>query len=211
MQLSEQQKLSFFINLYNVLILHANCVIGFPENSIESRTNYFRGKTGALYNIGGHDFSPDDIEHGILRANHAHPSGQSEGQYFSDNDPRRLLAMSKLDPRIHFILNCGASSCPPLRVCGDDPEKVLKSAAVSYLLSQEINIDFTKKIITMPKLLMWYGKDFGDSMTQRLNTIMTMLPEDYSGFKNIQKVLQEDIDSYIVDYDSYDWTFNNIK
>ena len=208
--LSDEQRLSFFINLYNVLILHANCIIGFPENTIESRTDFFRGKTGALYNIGGYDFSPDDIEHGILRANHAHPSGQSEGKFFADSDPRGKLALRKLDPRIHFILNCGANSCPPLRVCGDDPEKVLKSAAVSYLLSQEIKIDFNKKTLKMPKLLLWYGKDFGNTIGDRLEKILTMLPEEKT--ESIRRLIQDnDIDSYTVDYDSYDWTNNNVK
>ena len=208
--LSEQQKLSFFINLYNVLILHANCIIGFPENSVESRTDFFRGKTGAVYNIGGFNFSPDDIEHGILRANHAHPSGQSEGKFFADSDPRGKLALRSLDPRIHFILNCGATSCPPLRVCGEDPEKVLKSAAASYLLSQAIKIDFNNKTLKMPKLLMWYGKDFGDTITERLEKILTMLPEESS--LDIKRLIQEnDVDNYTVDYDSYDWTNNNVK
>lgn len=209
MQLTNEQKLSFFINLYNVLILHANVNLGFPDNTVDARSNFFRGNTGALYNIGGHNFSPDDIEHGILRANHAHPSGIQNGdKYFIDTDPRSKLALTTLDPRIHFILNCGASSCPPLRVCGDDPEKVLKSAANAYL-SQGVTVDFDNKIIKMPKLLMWYGKDFGDTIKERLEKIVSMLPEENS--VNIRKLLKEDVDNYIVEYDNYDWTNNNVK
>ena len=39
-------------------------MIGAPENSPSGRSDFFKGKTGALYNIAGHLFSPDDIEHG---------------------------------------------------------------------------------------------------------------------------------------------------
>lgn len=210
MLLSNEQKMSFFINLYNVLILHANCIIGFPDNNPESRTNFFRGITGAIYNIGGYNFSPDDIEHGILRSNKYHPSGgQQHGTYFDVNDLRGKLALPKLDPRIHFILNCGATSCPPIRVCGDDPEKVLKSAAVSYLTSQEIKIDFSCRTLSMPKLLFWYGEDFGKNIKERLQTILTMIPEENS--VDIKKVLEDDPESYSVIYDNYDWSNNDIK
>ena len=85
-------------------------------------------------------------------------------------------------------MNCGATSCPPIRVCGDDPEKVLKSAAISYLNSNEIKVDVINKTITMPKLLLWYGDDFGKNIQERLETILNMLPEE--DCINIKKVLE---------------------
>ena len=43
-----------------------------------------------------------------------HPaSGKPE---FDHDDPRLKVALKVLDPRIHFALNCGAKSCPPIRV-----------------------------------------------------------------------------------------------
>ena len=58
------------------------------------------------YNIAGHVFSLDDIEHGVLRANTPHPS--SSKKPFEKGDPRLEFVMSKVDPRIHFALVCGA-------------------------------------------------------------------------------------------------------
>ena len=43
---------------------HYYIIVGAPENSPNGRSDFFKGKTGALYNIAGHLFSPDDIEHG---------------------------------------------------------------------------------------------------------------------------------------------------
>ncbi len=62
--LSNNGKLAFFINLYNALIIHAYCVIGAPANTPSDRSQFFSGKSGAYYSIGGYNFSPDDIEHG---------------------------------------------------------------------------------------------------------------------------------------------------
>ena len=58
------------------------------------------------YNIGGHVFSLDDIEHGVLRVNRPHPS--SGERLLGESDPRLQFMMSEVDPRIHFALVCGA-------------------------------------------------------------------------------------------------------
>ena len=34
---------------------------------------------------------------------------------FGKDDPRLEHALSKVEPRIHFALNCGAKSCPPIK------------------------------------------------------------------------------------------------
>ena len=65
------------------------------------------------YNVGGLFFTLDEIEHGVLRCNKGHPKDQKP--MFSDEEARKSLALSSLDPRIHFALNCGATSCPPIR------------------------------------------------------------------------------------------------
>ncbi len=62
--LSNNGKLAFFVNLYNALIIHAYCVIGAPADTPSDRSQFFSGKSGAYYYIGGYNFSPDDIEHG---------------------------------------------------------------------------------------------------------------------------------------------------
>jgi len=119
----ESSRKAFFLNLYNALVIHANAFIRPPENNPESRSLFFTGKSGAYYNLAGFSFSLDDIEHGILRGNRAHPSkippeakvdSAPHVIYFEPNDERASLALTSLDPRIHFALNCGAVSCPPI-------------------------------------------------------------------------------------------------
>jgi Protein of unknown function, DUF547 len=66
----------------------------------QGRARLFNGESGAVYLIGGEIFSPDDIEHGILRGNTAHPSQPpTTTTYLPVFDPRTHLALPYLDPR----------------------------------------------------------------------------------------------------------------
>ena len=61
-----------------------------------------------------------------------HPSaGKPE---FSDSDPRHKMALTSLDPRIHFALNCGASSCPPIRIYTEDRLLKVKMYKMLHIL-----------------------------------------------------------------------------
>ena len=74
-KLEDTEKFAFFTNIYNALIIHSKCILGSESaETPEARSDFFRGATGAFYSIASECFSPDDIEHGILRANYPHPS-----------------------------------------------------------------------------------------------------------------------------------------
>ncbi len=83
------------------------------------------------YLVGGLVYSLEDIEHGILRKNDNFNTsllslisfyfkGRGNGTRFLKNDPRRKFILEEVDPRIHFALNCGAKSCPPILVYEED-------------------------------------------------------------------------------------------
>lgn len=76
-------------------------------------------------------YTLEDIEHGILRKNDNFNTsiislisfyfrGRGSDTRFSINDPRRKFIVENVDPRIHFALNCGAKSCPPILVYEED-------------------------------------------------------------------------------------------
>ena len=116
------------------------------------------------YNIGGLVYSLDEIEHGVLRMNKGHPNARR--QEFEDADPRAQVALTSLDPRIHFALNCGARSCPPIRVYTEDRiDSQLDTASRSFL-DQEVSLikdPVTDKwTLELSKLFLWYGEDFGN-------------------------------------------------
>jgi len=101
--------------------------LGIPSTRAE-RMKFFN-KT--QYNIGGNNYSLVDIEHGILRGNRLPPG--SFTRRISPKDPRRFYVFTKVDPRVHFALNCGAKSCPPIRVYdADQIDQQLDLAAKSF-------------------------------------------------------------------------------
>lgn len=68
--LSREEKLAFFINIYNSLVIHAVVHLGyFPVGALERRK--FFGDF--QYLIGGYAYSLSAIQNGLLRANQRPP------------------------------------------------------------------------------------------------------------------------------------------
>lgn len=116
----DAERIAFFVNVYNALIIHATVELGAPANLLKRLT--FFGD--ALYRIGADTFSANDIEHGILRNNATSPAsvgallnfGPLKKPQLPEADARRHLCIDPMDPRIHFALVCGAKSCPPIKL-----------------------------------------------------------------------------------------------
>jgi len=206
-------RLSFFANLYNAMIVHANCQLGPAADTPAARSLFFSGRGGNKYNICGHVFCPDDIEHGILRGNSRHPSQPEDApSFWAPGDPREVLALARLDPRIHFILNCGASSCPPIKVLGADPEAALSAAASSYL-EAETSLQCSKgqTVVSLPKLLLWYRADFGNNTTEVCNRVCSLLSEESQLRQFLNLALRDCIGSDVsfeLKYGDYNWAVN---
>lgn len=219
-QLPSPQRFSLFVNLYNALIMHATCVLGSPADNPEERNRFFSGQSGAAYEISGLRFSPNDIEHGILRANTRNPYATPEGQdsYWLPSDVREGLCVSTLDPRVHFVLNCGAASCPPIKILGPDPEPALAAATATYLSGDNLRVSLSSSkevvrervVVTLPKLLFWYRADFGNSDETVLRRIVGLLGET-EGRREDLMTLGKAIDrgaSLTISYLDYDWSSN---
>lgn len=164
--LSRDELICFAINAYNALVLHATAVLGPAEGTL-GRLRWFEG---IAYDIGGLRFSANDLEHGVLRGNAPSPASLAlvlglprswAGRSFKRGDPRAALAVEPIDPRIHFALNCGAASCPPIRVYTPEAlEFGLDSAARAFCAS-EVEVDATAGEVTLSMIMKWYGSDFG--------------------------------------------------
>lgn len=110
------------------------------------------------YEVGGRNYTLDVIEHGLLRGNRRAPLALR--RTLSGTDPRLGAAPVHPDPRIHFALNCGAVSCPPIRAydaAGLDAQ--LDGAARGYL-EAESELDREAKTLVLPGLIKLYRADF---------------------------------------------------
>jgi histidinol phosphatase-like PHP family hydrolase len=63
--MSREEKLAFFINLYNMMAIHAISILGHPDGTLERRKLFGEFK----YVIGGSTYSLSAIQNGILRGN----------------------------------------------------------------------------------------------------------------------------------------------
>ena len=135
-----QARKAFWINVYNALV--ADAIFTFRvRGSVLKSSNFFRR---ARYQIGNYVFSLDEIEHGILRGNRPSLSGK----VFKKGDPRLAFIVRPFDPRIHFALNCGARSCPPVGVYdATQIEAQLDSAARNFIRYPNVQFDENQRTI----------------------------------------------------------------
>ena len=164
------ERKAFWINLYNCLVLHATAVMGAPTDA-DGRTAFFTGASGGAYCVAGHRFSLDDIEHGVLRANSPTVGGAT---LFAAGDPRLAFAMAEVDPRVHFALNCGARSCPPIKFY--QPARLDESLDLSARSFLEADLAVDGPTLTCTKLLDWYGPDFGPDARAVVERVRSLLP-----------------------------------
>lgn len=152
-----EEKLSFFINVYNALVIHANVVNGPPVN-LWQRYKFFNVVS---YIIGGHMYSLHDMESGVLRANRRPIA--TFFRPFSKTDPRLAIAFREPEPLIHFALVCGAKSCPPIKTY--TPEGIddqLKLAGEAFLEGDDgCHINMSKQEVKLSMIFKWYKEDFG--------------------------------------------------
>jgi len=200
---SEDKRKAFFINIYNSLTVHAmvyQAQIGILPESPVKVPGFWKIH---CYNIGGSVYTLDEIEHGVLRANKGHPAaGKSQ---FEESDPRLKVAQTKLDPRIHFALNCGARSCPPIRIYTEERIDSQLQMATQSFLAQEVNIETKgEKVfeVVMSKLFLWYGADFGSGHREMLEWVGGHLGD------NNEKVVEALQGEFVVVFRDYDWASN---
>lgn len=193
------ERRAFWINLYNALVIDA--VIAFDVQSSVTEgllgpVTFFRR---AAYHVGGKRVSLDDIEHGILRGNRGHPF--LPGRHFPSDDPRQEWLLP-LDPRIHFALNCGARSCPPIRVyTASELDAQLELAARSFI---DHAVVIQAGEVRLSKLFRWYRTDFGGR--EGLRQLLVDYLEDDRG----SQLVNGQASSLRWRYTPYDWGLNRL-
>ncbi len=184
---SQEEKLAFWLNTYNGLIQY---VLTKNPELFEDRGDFFGDDNVTVLQ---HETSFDQLEHGIMRRG---TSKFSKG-YFKNpfrNDWYKQYQVEKIDWRIHFALNCGAASCPPVRIYDDRTVNKQLSASAKQYLDSQVRYDKAENEVFAPALMNWFVGDFGgkDKVIKILTT---------NGY--IPKDQAEDVD---LEHNDYDWT-----
>lgn len=156
----DKDKKAFWINLYN----------GYTQAALKANPDLYR-KRGAFFRkkdivIAGQRFSLDDIEHDILRRSKIKWSLGHLSKLFPSKREKQLR-VDKLDWRIHFALNCGAKSCPPIAYYNDETIDAQLDLATRAYLTGEAEYDSARNIIYLPRLMGWFRADFGGKKGMR--------------------------------------------
>jgi len=166
----DQLDLADQINLYNIWVVEGIIKDGIPT-SVQKNSSFFTRK---IYKIGKARFSLNDWEKDII---------------FRRNK----------DPRLHFVLVCGAVSCPKLAAKSFSKselnEQIDQVVASSLKDEQVFVLDGSK--IHLSNIFNWYRSDFGTEadLASFLKKYRPDLPNDL------------DISSYL----PYDWSLNVIS
>jgi hypothetical protein len=158
-ELLNEEKKIVWINLYNA----------FTQVEMKSNTQgkiYASMFTEELFTVAEEPTSLDMIEHGILRGNKwKYGLGFIHG--FQLPSRIRHWKCKNPDPRIHFLLNCGAKSCPVIRVLTPlNITKELEEAEKDYIL-QEVDVIAHERKMLVPGLFLYYLGDFGGKRNVR--------------------------------------------
>ena len=151
---TDKQKIAFWVNIYNSFIQ-----ISLTENPklYENRGTYFSDKR---IKIAGETLSFDDVEHGILRKSRMKISLGYLRKWFRPKWERKLR-VKDIDWRIHFALNCGAISCPPVAVYTSEGLNEEFDFMTKEYLQEQTTYDASTKTAESVALMSWFRADFG--------------------------------------------------
>lgn len=167
--MDEKQEKAFFINTYNILTIYS-IVENYPIKSVMDIPGFF---TEIKHIVGGKKLSLDEIEKGILMKKH-------------------------FDPNLHFVLVCGAESCPPLASFAFTPENVeqkIKERTI-FTLNDPNFIQRKGGVYNVSKIFEWYSSDF------------TKISRDVASFINQYRKEKIPINSRLTYYE-YSWNLND--
>jgi hypothetical protein len=154
---SREEKLAFWINLYNCLVVDAVITLGIRATIWEGGKGFFRK---IAYVVGGCRYSADDIEHGILRGNRRHPA--IPWPQFGPGDPRLRQTIVPIEVRLHFTLVCASRSCPINTVYHpSELEGELEMAASTFVNGGGVMVSPETAKVSLSRIFRWFQSDFG--------------------------------------------------
>jgi len=165
--MSTTEKHAFLINAYNVLVIHAVAEL-YPLSSVQDVLGFFDRKR---HLVAGQSLTLNQLE-------------------------KEWLLKDMQDPRLHFVLVCGAKGCPPLL------EQPYNARQLDAMLEAQtrtainnplfIRVDDTNNQVKISRIFDWYASDFGD-VRAYLNAYRNQpLPAEYR-----------------LSYYEYDWSLND--
>ncbi|CAI0554358.1 unnamed protein product [Linum tenue] len=176
-KLKHEEKLAFWINVHNSLVMHAFLAYGIPQNNVKRLFLLLK----AAYNVGGHTISADAIQSNILQCRMSRP-GQwirlliPSRSKFKSGDERQSYTIDHPEPLLHFALSSGSHSDPAVRAY--TPKAVYQEleAAKDEYIRATFGVRKDQRIL-LPKIVETFAKDSGLSQPAVVEMIQGSLPD----------------------------------
>ncbi|KAK9063996.1 hypothetical protein SSX86_017868 [Deinandra increscens subsp. villosa] len=174
-KMKREQKLVFWINIHNALVMHAYLAYGTHNNTKSDSI------LKATYNIGGHSINAYTIQISILRIkSHFRESWLhsllSPGRKLKTEHNKHIYAIEYPEPLVHFALSLGAFSDPAVRIYNaKNIFQDLRLAKQEFIQSTVYMNKETR--IYLPKILYYFAKDMALSMSSLLEIVSSCLSE----------------------------------
>ncbi|XP_075669628.1 uncharacterized protein LOC142639305 [Castanea sativa] len=169
---THQEKLAFWINIYNSCMMNAFLDYGIPE----SPEMVVALMQKATINVGGHLLNAITIEHFILRLPYHSKYTFSKGAKNDEKTVRSRFGLELSEPLVTFALSCGSWSSPAVRVYTASQVENELEVAKKEFLQAAIGVSAAK--FAIPKLLEWYLPDFAKDLESLLDWICLQLPNE---------------------------------
>jgi len=171
-ELSDEMTLkAFYINTYNLLVIK-QIIVNYPLSSPMDIDGFFSKTT---FNVASKKMTLNQFENDIIRT-------------------------GIKDPRVHFVLVCGAQGCAPLPSFAYKPENIeqLLIEQTKKILNDGsfVILDTLNKRVSVSEIFKWYIEDF----TKEGETVI-----DYINSYREEKILSD----YTVSYYPYNWKTNS--
>lgn len=192
--LTHQQKLAFWINIYNSCMMNAFLEHGIPE----SPEIIVALMQKATINVGGHMLNAITIEHFILRLPYHSKYTFSKCGKIDELTVRSIFGLELSEPLVTFALSCGSWSSPAVRVyTAAHVEEELEAAKRDYLQAA-VGISPVKKL-AIPKLLDWYLLDFAKDFESLLDWVCLQLPTELGkeAIKSLERGKSEPLSQFV--------------
>ena len=159
---SPQKRLTFWTNIYN----------GYTQYFLKKDPTLYKENRSAYFSkdqieIAGFTVSFEDVEHGVLRKGATIWSkGNVRIRLFRKKFIRKYHVKT-VDYRIHFALNCGATSCPPVVAYQTELVDQQMDDNSEYYLNKEAEYRPDEDAVYVPAIMNWFSGDFGGNDGKR--------------------------------------------
>ncbi|GFP87176.1 hypothetical protein PHJA_000861300, partial [Phtheirospermum japonicum] len=167
---SREQKLAFWINIHNALVMHSYLAYG-TQNYVKSTTTL-----KATYNVGGHSVNAYDIQRYILGIKSHYPAPWlqtllSPGKKLKTESIKHAYAIEYPEPLVHFALCSGAYSDPAVRVYSAKSVFEDLKVAKEEFVQAMVHVHHKQRKVNLPKILQYYAKDMSLGMGALLEVV----------------------------------------